>query len=407
MSKALVFQKRKSAAVLAGAVLLACWVAPSLAAPADLPQYEVKIDSAQWRELERGRSRPDQTYPASFVANGKEYAVKMRLRGSWARSWPKKSFKIFFEEGKEFEGNHCLNLNSAWRDPALVREPLAYHVFAACAVPASRTRMVSLRVNGQFYGLYVDVEQPDKPLLKRHRLQGAAIYKANSPSNRADERDLGSEKNFAAHYEKETRKSESHADLQQFCRALAAASNEQAFAFFTNRVLLDTYVNYLAANVLVQNWDGLNKNHFLVHDERGSGQWLAVPWDLDRTLGDHWDGDFDRADVPILLGQRTLPSSTGWNRLADRFFSDATLRGRFLDRLEELLRTEFTPAKLFPLLDRYEAQLAGEAPRDQKRWGGAAVNLHQGIADVKRFIERRRRFVQDEIKRLRAEGVLH
>jgi spore coat protein H len=363
-----------------------------------IPRYELKMDSKNLRELER-HADSDQTYPAKFLFEGAEHTVRVRYRGAWARSWPKKPLKIFFEDGKEFQGNHCLNLNSAWRDAAFVREPLAYQIYAACGVPASRSRMVELSINGQFHGLYVEVEQPDKPLFKRHNMKGVAIYKANSSENLSDERDLGNEKSFAANYEKETRKKESNGDLQLFCRELAKAKS--VLEFFTNRVDVEEYINYLAASAFVQNWDGLNKNHFLVHDDRGSKKWMVVPWDLDRTFGDHWNDGFERADVPLLLGVRSLPGPTGWNRMADRFFSDATLRKRFLDRLEELLQKEFTVAKLFPILDQFESQLAEKAPRDRKRWPGPAGNLHGGIAEMKRFIEHRRAFLQREIAKLR------
>jgi spore coat protein CotH len=162
-------------------------------------------------------------------------------------------------------------------------------------------------------------------------------------------------------------------------------------------------VNYLCANALVQNWDCLNKNHFLVHDDRGSQKWLVVPWDLDRTFGDHWHGGFDRADVPLLLGRQSLPGPTGWNRMADCFLSDRTLRNRFLDRLKELLQKEFTKEKLFPILDQYESQLRQEAALDRKRWPSPATDFHSGIAEVKSYIERRRAFLVREVTRLRAE----
>jgi len=164
---------------------------------------------------------------------------------------------------------------------------------------------------------------------------------------------------------------------------------------------LEKYVNYLAATVLVQHWDGFNKNHYLVYDRRGSGKWFVLPWDLDRTLGDHWNGGFDAANFSILSGTRRLPVVTGWNRLQDRFFSEPALRTRFLDRLGELLEKEFTPAKLFPILDQLESDLRAEAALDRRRWSGPDADLHSGIAGVKNFIERRRAFLQAELKKPR------
>ncbi len=349
--------------------------------------------------LERNPFSND-THPATFVADGKVYdRVKVRYRGAWARSWPKKPLKIFFNHDQLFAGHRCLNLNSGWRDPAFVRETLAFQVYAACGVPAPKSRMVRLHVNGQFRGLYVEVDQPEKAFVNRFNLKGASVFKAVSRSNQADERDLGRDTSYSAHYEKQTQKSEGLRDLQQFCQELARTTN--ALDFFTRRVDLEKYINYLAATTLTQNWDGFNKNHFLVYDGRGSQKWFAVPWDLDRTLGDHWGGSFDEAHLPVLLGTRQLPGVTGWNRLQDRFFSDPTLRSRFLNRLAELLEKEFTAEKLFPILDRLESEIGPEAVLDRRHWPGPTADLHSGIDQVKRFIERRRAYLLSELAKSR------
>ena len=375
--------------------------AGSTASAGPLPLYELKIEPGELRQLERDPFS-NKRHPATFVANGRQYSVEVRHRGAWARTWSKKPLKLFFAKGQEFEGNHCLNLNSAWRDPAFIREPLAYHVYAACGVPSPACRMVQLHINGRFGGLYVEAEQPDKPFLKRHHLQGAAVYKANSEANRADERDLGSEAAYPAHYEKETHKADGHRALQMFCHELAVATNTAEF--FAERVEVDGYLSYLAVNALVQNWDCFNKNHFLLQDERGSGKWTVVPWDLDRTFGDHWHGSFEEARLTLLLGMRSWPGPTGWNRMADRFLGNPALRARFLDRLEQLLQHEFTKEKLFPFLDRLESQIAPAAAQDRKRWPGAPSDLHAGIAEVKSYIERRRAHLIREIARLRQSG---
>jgi spore coat protein H len=367
-----------------------------------VPTYELKISKEEWTKLQRNPGS-DERHPAKFFADGKEYSVGVRYRGDWARSWPKKPLKIFFEKDKEFEGNEVLNLNSCWRDPAFVREHMAYHIYAICGAPASKTRMVRLHLNGQFHGFFVEVEQPEKAFLKRSNLKGAAVYKTTSPSQRADARDLGAETSFRAHWEKETRKGEDYRDLQTFCHELATSTN--VLEFFTARVDLDKYINFLAATALVQNWDCFNKNHFLIHDASGSGKWLAIPWDLDRTLGDHWHGHFDDTDLPLRIGTSTLPGPTGWNRLYDKFFNDPTLRERFLDRLEALLEKEFTGEKLFPILDRLESEIRADVALDRKRWPNrGAGNLRQGIEDLKRYIEGRRAYLSREIKAQRRKS---
>jgi spore coat protein H len=364
-----------------------------------LPFYELKIEPRDLMALERS-AFSNQTVPGTFIANGEVYdRVRVRYRGSWARSWPKKPVKIFFNKEKPFEGQHCLNLNSEWRDPALVREHLAYHVFAACGVPSPQTRIIRLHLNGKFRGLYTQVQQPDKAFVNQWKLKGASVYKAVSRSNQADERDLKSEELFRRHYEKQTQKDEGYGELESFCHELAEASD--VAEFFNQHVNVEEFINYLAATVLIQNWDGFNKNHYLVFDGRGSKKWLVVPWDLDRTFGDFWNRSFGQASLPAVLGTREYPGITGWNRLEDRFLSDATLRSRFLDRLSGLLQTEFTEQKLFPVLDQVESEIGTEAVLDRRHWPGPPSDLHAGIEEVKEFVRQRRAYLLDEIPRLR------
>jgi spore coat protein H len=384
----------------AAGTLLTHAATPPVQKPDALPVYELRIAPDDLSKLQQ-EPRSDVRHPARFVAEGQEYTVTVRYRGDWARSWPKKPLKIFFEKDKPFHGQHALNLNSNWRDPAFVREQLAYHIFSRCGVPASNTRMVKLNMNGRFYGVFLQVEQPDKPFLKRTQLKGAVLYKANSHSWQSDESDLGKESAFHEHYEKETHKNEDYSDLQRFCRDLAVTKDVNNF--FATHVDLERYINFLAGNALVQNWDWFSKNHFFVHDVAGSGKWLPVPWDLDRTLGDHWRGRFDVTNVPLRLGTREKPATIGWNKLYDAFFHEPALRNKLLDRIEALLKNEFTKEKLFPILDQWESELAVDVKMDRRRWpNGPAADFHAGIAELKDFIEGRRAFLFHEIEMERA-----
>lgn len=357
------------------------------------------MDPQSLSELERS-AYSNKTVPATFIADGEVYErVQVRYRGAWARSWPKKPLKIIFNKEKPFAGHHHLNLNSGWRDPAFVREHLAYQLYTTAGVPASKSRMVRLDVNGQFRGLYVEVEQPEKSFANRQNLKGATIYKASSRANQADEHDLGDEAAYRAHYEQETQKDQGYGELQRFCRDLARASN--VADFFQRRVDLEKYISYLAVSVLIQNWDAYNKNHFIVYDGQGSKKWFIVPWDLDRTLGDHWNWSFDQARLPIALGTQQQRGVTGWNRMFDRFYSDPELRSRLLRRISELIEKEFTRDKLFPIIDRLESEIEKEAAQDRRRWPGPTPDLHTGMAQLKKYIENRRAYLLEELGKSR------
>lgn len=363
-----------------------------------IPLYELKMERESLMALEQS-TFSNETVPAVFIANGEVYDVRVRYRGAWARSWPKKPLKIFFSKDKPFEGEHCLNLNSAWRDPAMVRECVAYHIFSTAGVPASKAKMVRLHLNNGFRGLYVAVQQPDKAFLSRFDLKGATLFKSFSRSNQGDERDLGSEQVYSRNYEKQNQKDSGYQDLKEFCHELASTTDVEGF--FNKRVQVDCYIDYLAATAFTQNWDGFNKNHYLIYDGKDTRKWLAAPWDLDRTLGDHWNWSFSETRLPLLLGTRELPGVTGWNRMQDRFLKDPKLRARFLDRLNTLLQTELTEEKLFPYLDQLEASIAPEAAMDRQRWPAQSSDIHAGIEQLKDFVRERRAFLAQEITRLR------
>lgn len=365
-----------------------------------LPSYQLSMSQETLDALDTDPGS-NQTYPCSLVIEGADFgSAQIRYRGQWARSWPKKPLKIFLPRDRALQGHHSVNLNSAWRDPAMIRETLAYHIYAACGAIAPRSRVVQVSINGQFRGVYVEVEQVDKPLLKRFGLKGASLFKA-AGSNQADERDLRTEERFARAYEDEAGKTNAWQQLGRFCRELNAPG--PALEFFEKNVEVERYINYLAATVLVQHWDGFNKNHFLVYDENGSGKWQVLPWDLDRTLGDHWNQSFGTADLPILLGTRAKPGVTGWNRLQDRFFSEPALQRRFAARLRELLEKEFNPERLFPVVEKLEKELAIAAPLDRERWPSPAGDFTSGIDELKQFIRDRRAYLQRAVTRLEKE----
>src|SRR5436305_11853630 len=118
-----------------GPAVVAAYLKPSLAmaqtepATSSLPIYELKIGQKELAQME-ATAYSNETYPATFVTDGHAYKdVRVRYRGQWARSWPKKPLKIFLNRDDLFEGQRCLDLNSAWHAPALIREYRAYQVY--------------------------------------------------------------------------------------------------------------------------------------------------------------------------------------------------------------------------------------------------------------------------------------
>jgi spore coat protein H len=359
-----------------------------------LPLYHLLLDRRALGELD-GNPGSNRLWPATLIASGEVYdRVQVRYRGAWARTWPKKSWKVIFPRDHPLGKHRRLNWNSAWRDPAFIREPLAYEIYREAGATSLLSRMVRVQMNGEFWGLYVEVEQPKKAFLTRSGLAGATLYKAASRSNQADERAFGSPAEYGRHYTLESGPDESYRDLHDFCRGLSETGD--VAGYLERTVDLPRFVDYLCAGAFVQNWDGLNKNHFMARDAGGSGKWQPVPWDLDRTLGDHWDHRFDVATLPLYLGSQRFPGPTGWNRVAERFFSVPSLRQRFHQRLLELLGTAFSEERLRARIGSLSEPLSGEAELDRRKWGGDP-DWRQGVEELKRYLTLRREFLLSQL----------
>lgn len=118
------------------------------------------------------------------VPGGEEHLVEsrslvgIRLKGSAAGSFRdlsgKAAFKVKFnfenkkgEKGKKYLGLKKLTLNNMVEDFSLVHETLAYTAYRGVGLPASRTGYAFVRVNGNPYGVYLDIENMDDVGLER------------------------------------------------------------------------------------------------------------------------------------------------------------------------------------------------------------------------------------------------
>ncbi len=96
--------------------------------------------------------------------------LKGGANGSFRTLSGKAAFKLKFNKfvkGQKFEGLKKMTLNNMLEDPSLVHETLTYDAFRAAGVPASRTGYADVRVNGEDFGVYLDIETLDDVALER------------------------------------------------------------------------------------------------------------------------------------------------------------------------------------------------------------------------------------------------
>jgi hypothetical protein len=90
-------------------------------------------------------------------------------------------------KARSFHGVQKVFLNNGWSDPTLIREIVAYDVFAEMGLPTPRATLVDLWVNDIHLGVYTMAEVIGKSFLKSHFTDASGnLYKPELVSARLD-----------------------------------------------------------------------------------------------------------------------------------------------------------------------------------------------------------------------------
>lgn len=115
--------------------------------------------------------RTDVEVPAELVVDGKVYSeIGVRARGTssyFTVESAKKSFNIAIDYGDDNQrlyGYKTLNLLNGHRDASFLREVL-YNRIARDYIPAMKTNLVKLVINGENWGVYINLQQYNKDFL--------------------------------------------------------------------------------------------------------------------------------------------------------------------------------------------------------------------------------------------------
>jgi hypothetical protein len=305
----------KGIALLSSAVLsLTVAVVPAGAAedpaswmfsPRTISEIDLTLPPASWQELEE---HPEDAYvPGTFSIAETDGApatagpftapieVGVRLKGgifgSLRTLQQKAAFKIKFDsfvKGQTFLGLKKLTLNNMVEDPSMVHEAAAYEAFRALGVPAPRTGFAFLRVNGESFGLHLNIETLDKIWLEKqfgpflsppqHLYEGE--YGVDVTPSRFEE------------FEVDEGKASSKSDLEALVDAVGEPT--PSFSDAVGPLAdLPEMTRMWAAEKYSGQWDGYSgregqkqpNNYYLYSDP--SGRFQMFPWGTDETWDEH------------------------------------------------------------------------------------------------------------------------
>jgi len=321
----------------------------------------------------------DYRWYGTLVYDGQVYDhIRYRTRGgTWRYAMGKNMWKFDFQRGHYFQardddGNPyktawdklnfsaCIQQGSfGQRGEHGMFEALSFRLYNLAGCPASKTHYVQFRIideahedgsrnaahppltaggtqyDGDFWGLYLVIEQMDGRFLDEHDLPDGNLYKMEGSTGTLN--NLGP----AGPADK--------SDLNAF---MAGYSAGPTASWWGRNVHFDSYYAYFAINQAVRNSDmQFDKNFFYyrnpvpVTNEWGTNNlWWQLPWDLDLT----WTTGYSSNDPRDEWQQHGLLNHSAF---------DIACR----NRLREIADLLFNPEQMNPLIDEYAALIADPA----------------------------------------------
>ncbi len=262
-----------------------------------------EVEDATWGD--RGNDK-EYHYTGTFVANGEVFDhVRYRARGGgWRHAMGKNMWKFAFNKGHHLlarddygQPYHSrwskVNLRSCIQQADFGRrgeqgmyESVGFRLFNLAGVESPRTHWVSLRIidgevenspdqyKGDFWGLYLAIENEDGHFLDEHGLPDGNVYKMMFGQ--------GELSNHGAN--QVTNKS----DLARFINGFHRPNSGEDW--WRVNVDLPRYYSYRSIVEAIHHYDisdGKNYDFYLNPQTR---KWQVIPWDIDLTWGDNMYG---------------------------------------------------------------------------------------------------------------------
>lgn len=261
-----------------------------------------------------------------------------------------------FKDDQEFHDLDKIHLNNSVQDPSVLNELLSSDLNLAAGVPAARVTHARVWLNGRDLGVYVLMEGFNKKFLKRHGLDPEGNFYEPVISNDLDGQI--------------TLQSGTGPSDRSDVKAVIAACREPDPAKRWQRVEqvvdIDRFISFMALELMNCHWDGYcqARNNYRFYFDPKSRKIQFFPHGMDQMFN---DPNFNVLGVPSAMVANAVMSNPEW-------------RGRYRDRLTELLDLFSPPDKLLARIEAYHLRVR---PLFAEINAGAANNFDGQVKQIK------------------------
>lgn len=329
--------------------------------PFSVHSYNLEFYTDDWQEQLLENYEYGIYLPAKLTYNEivlDSIGVRYKGNSSYTESGasPKKPFKFKFDAFREeqtFFGMSKLSFTNNVKDPSYMRESIAY-ALARKYEPAPRTSYAKISLEGEYIGLYTQVEQVDTLFLDKYseRLGNSDgnLFKASSDGGiliyrGADQTDYYNE------YEIQTNKVIN--DWSRFVEMIDVLNNssDEDFAEEISEYLdMESCIRYLAFCQVLSHFDSYlgSSRNFYFYENSDNGRFTMLIWDVDRSFGGFSNGwDVIEADIANVNCSTDKP-------LTRRILANDSLKQVYFSYIDEMINGHCSPDTVTELAFQYK-----------------------------------------------------
>ena len=256
-------------------------------------------------------------------------------------------------------------------------------------VDERRYRRCVMYVNGQYWGIYEMRERIDSDYTDYYYNQGEKWVDMLEYWGGLDAR-YGADDDWETLYD----------FMMQ--NDLSISSN---YDYVTERLDVNSLIDYVVLNTFVVNTDWLNWNTKWWRGRKGEGtRWRYCLWDMDNIfgLGQNYSGlpdvtwQSDPCDVEGVFGEVDDPE-IGHIEMLVALFENENFFQQYASRYADLAATTFSCESMLGLLDEMIAEIEPEMPRQVERWDGNLDDWYKNLDSLRLEIQKKCVVVVDQV----------
>ena len=276
--------------------------------------HTIDIEVEDWGAFVRN-AESEEYAACTVVIDGEEFHnIGLRAKGNNSLRLTEEyglsrySLKLEFDQfldGGNYYGLDKFSLDASFQDNSYMKTFLAYDMMAFMEVPAPLCSYTWVTVNGEDWGLFLAVEEPEEAFSRRNFGNDyGKLYKPDYRSLNAENADVAlryiddNPDSYPGIFENAKFKV-SEADQKRVIRALKTLSAGENLETAVN---VDEILRYFTVQVFVMNWDsylGHTGHNYFLYEE--GGILSILPWDYNLAFGTYALGMTDPIRDPGIL----------------------------------------------------------------------------------------------------------